>query len=285
MSSTNLIEELRNAHLEWRQQVVGERCADRALYSDHAGRPMLRSSVVTYLDELGAKDRILQMTDADLRRDIERRDDLAETLHSGFYDGDRQRVISFSDNVAVATPLPNQSVTSTVAEIHRHADACSEYQLALALDAIPLRGGISLGPAFCDREYVVGPAHLEAVLLEEQHADVPRVLVADSIVTVLRQALGTAARHRWPDDLYVVDGTDERAFINYLLAAKPGASGTSLTAHRSVVMDQLARLASDPRPLAKWEWVARYHNWFVDTYAPDPALQVQGHPSGTFHSL
>lgn len=255
-----------------------ERREDRSLYSPH-GIPRLRDSVVTYLDTLGTKARSSGLSNADLRSDIDDNDAYQQRLHSRFWTGSTQRMVTFSDNVCVAAPIE----VGTLEEIlRRQMDGAASFQLARVLSGRAIRGGITIGAVYCDSSYVDGPALIRAVELEEKVAQVPRVLIADQAATEIRQHWSGHAEP-WPYRLAVVDA-DGSMFVNYLHASGPfvGAPAGSnvnplagrVDLHRSVVVHQLA-LPVPQKVRRKWEWVARYHNWFVGEFLPDrPDLRV-----------
>jgi len=237
----------------------------RSLYSSVAGSPTLRPSVVTYLDVLGTKDRSSRLTPDQLRSDVDDIDDWQSELHSDFWDGSRQRFVSFSDNVAVAAPFERGALNDV---LQHQLDAVASFQLRKVLSGRGLRGGIVMGDVFCDGTYIDGPALIEAVSLEERHADVPRVVLDDALQKAARAAWSPGEAKIWPNQLVVID-LDGRAFVNYLIEIKPRTerAGRMLTRHRETVEQQLAA-ASSTRTEAKWRWVAEYHNWFVQQWSP-----------------
>jgi hypothetical protein len=266
----------------WRRSELTRLREDRALYADSAGRPILRPSIVLYLDSLGTKERARRLTVNQLRDEISDLDLLQPKLHTDFWRGDRQRFVAFSDNVAVAVPTRLSDVSE---EALRQAAACAGFQLQRTLRGRAIRGGIAFGDVFCDGHIIDGPGLVTVVELEEHHADVPRILVDDSIAVPVRNHVGTVSKP-WPGQLMIVDGRDGRVVVNYLLLTKPGAgSDTTLARHRSVVVDQLGLHAANPKVLVKWQWVAGYHNWFVQEYRHgEPSLLLDTTPS-TFRLL
>lgn len=54
-SMANLLLDLYEARRAWRDTVAAARRADREMYSDSIGRPILRESLVAYLDGLGTR--------------------------------------------------------------------------------------------------------------------------------------------------------------------------------------------------------------------------------------
>ena len=190
---------------QWR-----ERRDDRGLYSVH-GTPRLRRSVVTYLDTLGTKARSANLSDADLRGDIEDNDEYQKRLHSRFWNGATQRMVTFSDNVCVAAPIDGQDVEALIRD---QVDAAASFQIARVLGGRAIRGGITIGEVYCDSNYVDGPALVEAVSLEEKVAKDPRVLIDGHAAAEIRNRWAGHAEP-WPYRLVAVDD-DDRLFLNYL---------------------------------------------------------------------
>jgi hypothetical protein len=84
-----------------------------------------------------------------------------------------------------------------------------------------------------------------------------------------------ARGHRFTDELLVDE--DGQWFINYLHDRFAGGSFaepdySALRDHRDLISRRLRQFASDPHVFAKYLWVARYHNFFCDRYAPDQTL-------------
>lgn len=256
----------------------------RSLYASNGGLPVLRPSVVAYLDMLGTKMRSPSLTRDQLRSDVRAIDRWQSGLHSEFWDGSRQRFVSFSDNVAIAAPYEGGDPVETM----RHQiDSIADFQLQKVLGGRGLRGGVCLGEVFCDGTYIDGPALIEAVELDEAHAQVPRVILSDVAAEVIRGAWHTSDQIMWPNQL-VAEDSDGRLFVNYLLAVKPGASeaaAADVGRHRDVVAHQVEHVTS-LMVRAKWQWAAGYHDWFVDRYMhADPALLVGLPASGSFGLL
>lgn len=253
---------------QWR-----ERRDDRGLYSVH-GTPRLRRSVVTYLDTLGTKARSANLSDADLRGDIEDNDEYQKRLHSRFWNGATQRMVTFSDNVCVAAPIDGQDVEALIRD---QVDAAASFQIARVLGGRAIRGGITIGEVYCDSNYVDGPALVEAVSLEEKVAKDPRVLIDGHAAAEIRNRWAGHAEP-WPYRLVAVDD-DDRLFLNYLHASGPFVASLSdptdpmekrVASHRSVVVSELAK-DHPTKVRSKWQWVARYHNWFVEEFFPSRA--------------
>lgn len=244
-------------------QRLREQRADRSLYATH-GVPRLRLSLVTYLDTLGTKTRSSSLTNVDLRSDIDENDEYQSRLHSRFWDEATQRMVTFSDNVCVAAPVEGQDVAVV---LRNQIDAAAGFQFSRVLSGRAIRGGITMGEVYCDSNYVDGPALVRAVEIEETLATVPRVLVEDGAATEVRTGW-SGQTDPWPFKLVALD-SDGRLFVNYLHASGPHTTTLDqrVDMHASLVRQQLAA-APSPKVKGKWQWVARYHNWFVAEFLP-----------------
>lgn len=252
----------------------------RALYSDPAGKPIFCRSVTSFLDALGTKVALTNMTNSDLAEQIQLLDTLNRGLHSSEWEGEWQRMLTFSDSIALAVPL---RTSSTGVELGGAIDSIAAYQFGLIRTGRFLRGGIAIGEAYADYANITGPALVEAAELESKVAVVPRVLVSD---TCIRLAIAEAARgygtrivdSEWNSSVMI--DADGRAFVNYLytaLNAEADGCGDALTLlseHRKVVSEALTTPDADPRVRAKHVWVAHYHNSFCELHRQDESLQI-----------
>lgn len=91
------------------------------------GRPALKHSLVAYVDMLATTEWSTNLTNASLRKHIEAADGLSELVHSGFFDRERQQLVAFSDSIAVAVPVSEDS-RAVADAARRQADAVGEYR-------------------------------------------------------------------------------------------------------------------------------------------------------------
>ncbi|MCX6489386.1 hypothetical protein O4160_15310 [Rhodococcus sp. IEGM 1401] len=252
----------------------------RELYSDDTGKPRLRRSVAAYLDALGTKEAVKGMTDAGLQQQIELLDELNRTLHDASWEGRFQRMLTFSDSIALAVPINGTAFGS---ELGMLSDSIATYQFQLAISGRFLRGGISTGDIYADYAHITGPALVEAVVLEEHTAIVPRVLLSDEAIQyALAAGYGSYGREAYTSEwnrTFMVDA-DGRAFVNYLdtaLTAEQDDIGPAehfLQQHKDVVVAALATYPDPSRIREKYAWVAQYHNAFCAQHLQSDSLQI-----------
>lgn len=247
--------------------------AGRSLYTDSDGLPALLPSFALYLDELGAKERLLNLTDDELREDLQNYDDLRWFLHDeDAWDHETQRALFFSDNVIVAAPIRPEDDYPDMGLFFQVFSAAT-YQLNMAIRGRFLRGGITAGNLYADHSFVTGEALVSAVLLEEKKAHTPRVLLDDTCAKLAQLDVST---YKSPEDsahgTFLLRDHDGRPFVNYLLAASedegvdPGVTEVALTRHRDRVNEAMLATAQDPHVFAKYSWVAAYHNYVTNDF-------------------
>ncbi|WP_206511441.1 hypothetical protein C5142_02175 [Rhodococcus sp. BGS-1C] len=189
-------------------------------------------------------------------------------------------MLTFSDSIAVAVPIV---ATETGSELGILSDSISTYQFQLALSGRFLRGGISTGDVYADYAHITGPALVEAVLLEENTAVVPRVLLSTE---ALQYALYTgysrygseAYQSEW-NRTYIVDA-DGRAFVNYLDTALTAEQDDVrlaedfLQEHKDTVVGALTTYTEPSRIREKYVWAAQYHNACCARHLQSESLQI-----------
>lgn len=193
------------------------RCTPTRVGSRHFDR---RSFV--YLDELDTSARLDGMTDEDLRADLRAYDDLRWFRHddTNGWDADSQRVLYFSDNLVIVSPIDPTGANRDLG-LFFHTWAAAAYQLNMGIRGRMLRGGITVGDAYAHNTFVTGPAHLQAVLLEEKTASNPRIVLDEVCVELAREEFnngGYADKSDSPYGFFLLRDADGRTFVNYLVA-------------------------------------------------------------------
>ncbi len=254
-------------------------------------RPLLPSFVV-YLDELGTAARLGGMTNDDLRADLRAYDDLRWFLHddSTDWDADSQRVLYFSDNLVVAAPMDVATDNRDFGLFYLIL-AVGAYQLNMAIRGRVLRGGITAGDAYADDIFVTGPAHLQAVLLEEKAALNPRVLLDEICAELAREEFnhgGYSDKSDSPYGRFLLRDADGRTFVNYLVAVsedegwEPDVTTVGLLEHKKRVEEALVATASTPRIHVKYQWLGAYHNFICTEFYGRTELRIAGVPDVAF---
>lgn len=243
----------------------------RSLYADNDGNPILRPSFVVYLDELGAANRYRALTQEGLRSQVRDLDRYRWFLHDEEWEDDYQRILSFSDNVVIGSPILPQAPGGF--GLGMLLGSVIGYQLNLTARGHFLRGAITAGQLFMDDRFVMGPALIEAVELEEHAAVFPRVVFDELCVLLVLEDLksyGSAKASPWNEQLLV--DADSRFFLNYLVGiAEDGIEGQverGLSEHKRMIVQNLNQHEDDPIR-EKYVWAAQYHNFVHEEFFPD----------------
>ncbi len=267
----------------WQQQRQEDRTAKlerrrhaKELYS-HEGAPALRTSFVAYLDSLGTKDAAAAFDDTTLASLLADTEELAWFLHDEDSEDYRQRVLTFSDNVAVGSPVDptygDLGLFNTVFNV-------ATYQMNRVARGRFLRGGIALGSLYMDDRIIVGQALVDAVLLEERVASAPRVVVAEQALVGVPTELGYYA-DPWssPHNRFLIHN-DDQVIVNYLGVLEedtgwdPDSVPQGLSLHRDLVVANLEEHRTNDHIRAKYEWAADYHNWACTAFFDYPDLTL-----------
>ena len=253
--------------------VVSERKRTGA-YATADGQPRTRLSIVAYFDllgftqqirdadEQGRSDELLQRLAAFIK-DWYGQDGVLHDKWSRTEDGRPSREVrAFTDDVVMAHPLDyDEEGEAEMAGIQGHL---SLLQMAFAFDGFFLRGGLAVGDVYVDSTIVYGKAFLDAVEAEKK-ANWPRIVFARSAIEYVHKHLGyygsvksaPAKRHIFIDE-------DGEWVLDYLEDVRQDRTEPPifdwLKKHRDVVAQKLKEFALTPRILAKYQWVARYHN-------------------------
>jgi len=238
-------------------------------YFQKEGQPVMLPSLVCFVDILGFSKQTTEafkkgtaevflsrirkaLTSAykSLRRD----DELFRLLSSS----PSYAVKVFTDNAVLGYPIPGfGSEEFKLADI---LQIFSEYQLCLASEGFLVRGGIAFGDLYMDEDIVFGEALIEAVKLDRKGGS-PRICLAKSAIEFARKHI-----KEWTEINELLHDADGSVFLNYLdhsLFAFPDAFSPELIKnHRTTVINGLKEYINEPEIKAKFEWAARYHNFF-----------------------
>lgn len=251
----------------------------RRLYSDDSGEPTFKKSFAFYLDHLGTKQQMNTFTSEDLHAYLRLIDAFIWTIHDPTWQAEDQALSTFSDNFILGVIFDENRPGGC--GLTPALGAIAFYELVMATEKIPMRGGIALGDLYMDERTVIGPALVEAVELEEHHAKYPRIILSKDCIKVVQKDLGYFHADFRPftpwNDALLVDA-DGEVFVSYLSSIleidnKTAQSG-ALSDHRDAIRSELYKNHPDPIRM-KWRWLADYHNYFCRLYFNhDPALVI-----------
>lgn len=255
-------------------------------YALEHGRPKLKTSVVAFLDVLGSR---VASHAADAQREL---DNLYDALTAPRVAELRRRdswmhaVATFTDNVVIGVPVDERDDAES--EISWMSRLVSRYQLELALRGVFIRGGVAIGSLWIGDGFAFGRGLIDAHDLESRQADVPRVILSRDVEDRVRsytRYYGGADKAPWNNDLVL--SIDDKPFVNYLNAPARDELDGVLAGHRDAVAAARFDNCFSLRVTAKYDWLARYHNWFCRQVQPldDSLLLGDTEPMLYFRSL
>src|SRR3954470_22336519 len=199
-----------------------------AAYVDAAGRPRLRDSIVAFIDILGFSE--MSTTSASVeesQRILDRisaaiddsRDFVRQAISAGMIQADiRWATKFFSDNLAFGYPFDEAADRESTAWFI--VSSAQRYQLKMSINGFFVRGALTQGPVCLTDEIIFGSALIECYQLESKASIVPRILLSESLQTLLTSSYRSSAGAREPSaDQAICRDVDGWWFVNYLQAA------------------------------------------------------------------
>lgn len=223
-------------------------------------------SIVAFIDILGFK-QIIQSTNNDTKLEA-----LVKCLEDARIVGDinvsAPRGLEgyqgkmFSDSFTMSIPIGRGNLYIFLMQIYH-------FQGVLANSGIFLRGAITIGNHFEDNDLVFGPALVNAVELERTVAIWPRIVVHPEVIKLANNpALWTLPEQ--PEKDIIADRLERDAdgitYVNYLDCFAADADEDEemfLKNHRIHIIENAKANESQLRVLAKYYWLANYHNAVV----------------------
>jgi len=241
-------------------------------YKDESGKPLLRNSVVTYIDILGYQDQVKNAVDAgrgkaillDLRKAFDETyhhiKDESEVSHPHWL------VKGFTDNIVIGYPVFQDAEPEMG---YMFSNLCT-FQLMMIIHGFFIRGGMAIGDLYMDDEIVFGEGLIEAFEAEQNLARDPRIVLSESAIKYLKYHLKTYVRVEVsPQYDHLLKDCDGQIFINYLgliteFEAEYTVGFDEFKKHKEIIESRLKEYVSKPAIWNKYLWIANYHNWFCD---------------------
>lgn len=252
------------------------------------GNPVKRTkdSLVAYLDILGTKDFVRKCVD---RPEILARFDgiLQKALENiGGLQALRRRqrrsdwkIRIFSDSIYIVRVVNDLALLELV-------EGVAAFQRELAGHGFLLRGGIALNRHAEHGLSTASPALIEAHELESRRAIYPRVMVSTALAHRIDQIVDPEIRKDVKE--YLTLDRQGDTFICYFVffEGDDWYLGETFFARHKALIEAGLRLKGANDVVAKYEWLARYHNWCVQAAAQiakthalmdaDTVIQFQG---------
>jgi hypothetical protein len=257
-----------------------------AAYDDH---------VVCYMDLLGFRHKVENMTIATARREIAKLDALLNRViapETGPEDEPFHiKVNYFSDCICFACSLSDSDLELVVDKLFYFLLHILHVQGELIFHDVVVRGAVTVDKHFANERLIFSKAQIRAYDLESRHVVYPMVLVDDSVFSAIRSAakrkpyypLGALAFQSDVADLFGLCSTDAdgRSFVNYLgfwgELDDHDNIGPFFEKHKSLIETNARRYRSRPELLEKYRWMARYHDSYVQKmFKPESDLLIDG---------
>jgi hypothetical protein len=245
-------------------------------------KPIHRESYCAFLDVLGFSDRIKESFG------LGKGDDLLQEFHTILSENLKkvQKDVSisnlyaksFTDNVVFAHPQFSRDLESEFAFV---LWSIKSYQFEMAQHGFFIRGGISFGPLFVDKNSVYGPALIEAYEIEKSVSINPIVTLSDKVKALVLSHVGFyGAPENAPQNSDVLIDARDKFFINYLSEASEEefVDWQALRNHKQQIEWSLEKYKANSQVFAKLSWMAGYHNYFCEPLKShsgyDPSLKI-----------
>jgi hypothetical protein len=240
------------------------------------GIPVLKQSVVAFIDILGYMDMITAAEKEGTQKELLQRLHRALSTNRAWLEGghaftgevDRDLYVlkAFTDNIVLAWPILDDAEVELGGIFSRLAD----FQFTMSLEGFFIRGGIALGMAYVDDVLVFGDGLTQAYLAETRLARDPRIVLAESAVNAVKRHLGYYGDFEYaPQARELLCDSDGQWFLNYLdcllyAEYESGPFYEELLRHKAAVEAKLVQYKSTPIVFSKYAWVANYHNFFCN---------------------
>lgn len=243
-------------------------------YKSDSGEPLLKRSVVVFMDILGYRaltENVIQV-DEGLKFVRNLRNVYDETYKHIRHDDISQPhwlVKGFTDNIVIGYPVKVSETLDLAVILY----ILIYFQYMMVTHGFFIRGGIAIDDLYMDDEIVFGKGLLEAYNTEQTLARDPRIVLSNSAykyVDIKNDDFGEQRRDKHFYDNLLID-RDGQIFVNYLNTIMvPVLEGDSIInmikKHKEKVESNLRKFVSEPAKWSKYFWVANYHNWFCDQY-------------------
>lgn len=255
-------------------------------YVDKEGNPILKPSLVVFVDIQGYADLVREAENSGRSQELlirlhhtlkeaTRNLNLENQTHREFNalsndlpKKDLYKLRTFTDNIVIGYPLhPFEGWEHGEWELNSVIYALSFFQTEMTNAGFFVRGAISIGDLYVDETVVYGQGLIEAHTGENQLARDPRIVFTKSAREVVLQQITRYGEHT-PFVSRIYRDSDGQLFLNYLdyriLIAENdiGPDYEALQKHKAITETKLTRYQDQPHIWTKYMWTANYHNYF-----------------------
>jgi hypothetical protein len=246
---------------------------ERPSFVDPDGTPRLIECAVLYFDLLGVSAMAQgQAAEGELREfDKLIREALPYPIGAAAAEASSRGASSaavFSDSVVQTIPIASD--LPAAGPIFQLVVEVAQSQTELAVRKYFARGAITLDDFHAYDGLLFGPALVEAAQLEQEVANVPRIVLSSSICAALIDRAEAGGESAFYGEVPVLVDEDGIAFVDYLGGAFQSdpeiVLPEMLARHQEVVSDKLEKNLTNFHRWSKYRWVAEYHNATCLTY-------------------
>lgn len=250
-----------------------------------------RRALVTFIDILGFRELVTTKSPAEVRKIIHQvqnfggRTDDPDQEENSDSEVNWTRTFAFSDSIIRIRPFDSDYHEGA---LFFEILALVQMQGELADLGVFVRGGLTAGDVYFEKNAIFGPAFIRAYELESQFANVPRIVIDPTVFHELRSNPQLRADHHdLADEIHYLKRLLSRSddgiwFIDYLSAIQneldhPEYYRDFLKHHRDFIVSNAADVPSRSRAMQKYLWLASYHNKVVTTVSkndPDEDLLI-----------
>lgn len=247
-------------------------------YLSDSREPLLRESVVAFIDILGYQGQVVRAYETGsalallkaLRKALDQTYQMIEDQSGRVLPSLGTRaywaVKCFTDNIVIGYPIRDDAEV----ELGTTISNLAYFQLSMIHNGFFVRGGISIGELYIDDEIVFGQGLSEAYEAESKLARDPRVVLSASASKYLSSHMRYYARPEdSPQNLVALKDRDGQLFVNYLypiieFEGDCFVGEDELLRHKGIVETKMKEHISEPTIWSKYFWAANYHNWFCE---------------------
>jgi hypothetical protein len=164
----------------------------------------------------------------------------------------------FSDCICISCPTYEANIGFLVHSL-------AEFQLFLTFNDIFIRGGLTVGSHFENKNIIFSKALIKAIELEKKAA-YPRLLIDSSLMSIIKEdPLLSSGRI----SQFIYKAPDGMIFVDYLAAVGPLGKPIMemdeiYKRHKNAIQKQIEENPYDSHILDKYRWLAGYHNIKLD---------------------
>jgi hypothetical protein len=245
-------------------------------------KPKYRTCLVSFFDLLGFSKMVEDRPPNEIASNVRRFHDTAR-IPREISEAFEAKSFQFSDSLVRMMPIDSRTNRKfPVGLLFHEINAIVLASIELANCGIPVRGGLTIGPAYFSGSTMFGPAMLRAYHLESRVAVYPRVVIDPVVIETLKS---NPLLKKDTHDLYdefdhlvrlIRRDADGVWFVDYLYNARdqtdtPEGYGRLLENNRKHIESTLRSRKQLDDVTIKSLWSAQYHNEVLDRLIRDGA--------------